>query len=293
MPYVQTRLGRWFYEERGKRAKPDDAAIVLLHGFLFDGRLFAPQMGPLAELGRVLVFDGPGHGKSEVPPPFSLEDHAEALVDAFRDLDVREAILCGLSWGGMISMRLAIKQSGRRPGVPPETHGRVRALALIDTSADVEPRADRIKNRAFLSMHRRVGLPIGLFWSQAAPLLWGPHALRYQRPLIERCGRDTLGFSREGVYRAGRAVMIDRTRILDQLHRIRVPTLVLCGRDDAATPPEQSRAIAAAIVGSRLAFIDEAGHSSTLEQPERVNAELVPFVRDALTDPHRATHAAP
>jgi len=271
MAYVQTRLGRWFYEERGERRRPGDPAVVLLHGLLFDGRMWGPQVGPLAELGRVLVFDGPGHGKSEVPPPFSLEDHAEALTDAFRELGVESAILCGLSWGGMLAMRFAI------------AHGdRVRALALLDTSADVHPRSERLKNRAFLSLHRRVGFPMALYKKQVEPIMWGPHARRYQPELVERSARDTLGFDREGVYRAGRAVMIERTYIEPRLAAIRVPTLVVCGRDDIATPPDHSRRIAAKIFGARLAMIDDSGHTSTLEQPELVNAELVPFVKDAI-----------
>lgn len=283
MAYVQTRLGRFFYEERGRARSPDDAAIVLLHGYLFDGRMWAPQVGPLAELGRVLVFDGPGHGKTEVPPPFSLEDHAEALGDAFRELGVASAILIGLSWGGMVAMRFAI------------AHGdRVRAIALLDTSADVHPRSERLKNRAFLSLHRRMGFPLALFEREVAPIMWGPNARRYQRDLVTQAARDTLGFDREGVYRAGKAVMIERTYLEPKLSSIRAPTLVLCGKDDRATPPDHSRRIASKILGARLALVDDCGHTSTLEQPDAVNAELVPFVKDALEarTPSARPHAA-
>src|SRR5690349_7141247 len=110
MAYVRTRLGRWFYEELGETKREGDPTIVLLHGLLFDGGMWRGQLEPLAALGRVLVFDGPGHGKSEEPPRFTLEDHADALaIDAFGELDVDKAILVGLSWGGMISMRAAIQ----------------------------------------------------------------------------------------------------------------------------------------------------------------------------------------
>ena len=84
MPYVRTRLGRWFYEERGAAKRPGDPAIVLWHGLLFDGGMWRHQIEPLAALGRVVVFDGPGHGKSEVPPPFSLEDNADAMTRRVR-----------------------------------------------------------------------------------------------------------------------------------------------------------------------------------------------------------------
>ena len=93
MAYVGTRLGRWFYEERGKAKPSDKTAIVLLHGLLFDGGSWKNQVGPLSELGRVVVFDGPGHGKSEVPPIFTLDEHADALADALAELEIERAVL--------------------------------------------------------------------------------------------------------------------------------------------------------------------------------------------------------
>jgi pimeloyl-ACP methyl ester carboxylesterase len=68
----------WFYEESGPN---DGPAIVLLHGLFFDGRMWQDQVPALAALGRVVVFDGPGHGRSDVPPSFTLEDHADALAE--------------------------------------------------------------------------------------------------------------------------------------------------------------------------------------------------------------------
>jgi len=88
MPYVRTRLGRWFYEERGASIRSSDPTIVLWPSLLCDGGMWKNQIEPLASCGRVVVFDGPGHGKSEVPPPFSLEDNADALTDAFGELQI-------------------------------------------------------------------------------------------------------------------------------------------------------------------------------------------------------------
>ena len=80
MPYVRTRLGRLFYEERGESRRPGDPAILLLHGLLFDGGMWRGQIEALSALGRVIIMDGPGHGKSEPPPRFTMEEHADALL---------------------------------------------------------------------------------------------------------------------------------------------------------------------------------------------------------------------
>jgi len=265
--YVRTRLGRWFYEERGKAKRSGDPAIVLLHGLLFDGGMWKGQVEPLAALGRVLIFDGPGHGKSELPPPFSLEDHAEALGDALTALDAPRAVLVGLSWGGMLSMRVAIRAPKR-----------VAAMVLMDTAADAEARANVVKYRAFIMFARRFGMPKWFVDAQLAPLMWGPKTLAERPELVEKFARVSNGFNRDGVARAAKAVVIHRKSVLAELPNVKAPTLVVCGRDDRAQPLARSQEIARAIPGAKLVTIDGAGHMSAIEAPDAVNAEIVPFV---------------
>ncbi len=268
MAYVRTRLGRWFYEERGKRRGAGDA-ILLFHSLLCDGGMWRAQVGPLAELGRVVVFDSPGHGRSDVPPPFTLEDHAAALADVFAELSVDRVVIVGLSWGGMLGMRAALLYPDK-----------VRALALLDTSAEEVDVLDRVKFRLMVSFARRFGMPPALVRGQIAPLMFAARTLRERPELVDDFGRTVNGYPREGTARASLAVAIHRKSIVDRIGAIRVPTLVMCGREDLATPPENSRAIAARIPGARLEWIDDAGHLSAVERPEAVNASLVPFVRD-------------
>jgi pimeloyl-ACP methyl ester carboxylesterase len=269
--YVRTRLGRWFYEERGAPRRDGAPAVVLWPSLLFDGSMWRHQLAPLSELGRVLVFDGPGHGKSEVPPPFTLEDNAEALLDVFEALQISRAVLVGLSWGGMLAMRMALQH--------PE---RVAALALFDTSAEAEDRAKALKYRAFASFGRRLGLPPSLVEGQIAPAMFCDRTLAERRDLVERWKRDASGYPSEGTARAAMAVVVQRKTLLPRLGDIRVPTLVACGREDRATEPVHSERIAAAILGARLVWIEHAGHITALEQPEAVSAALVPFVREQL-----------
>jgi 3-oxoadipate enol-lactonase len=268
MPYVRTRLGRFFYEERGEARRGGDPAIVLLHGLLFDGGMWRGQVEALSALGRVVVIDGPGHGKSEPPPRFMMEEHADALLDAFGDLEIPRALVVGLSWGGMVGMRLALQHPAK-----------VAGLALLDTSAEAESLADRIRYRAFVAFHRRVGLPYGFFTKEIAPLMFGPRTIAERPELLETTYRRTMGFDREGVARASLAVVVHRTGILDKLGRISVPTLVMCGREDKSTPLEKSENMARAIPGARLVILDHVGHMSAIEDPDAVNQHLVPFAR--------------
>jgi len=273
MAYVRTRLGRLFYEERGAQRRPGDPAIVLLHGLLFDGGMWRGQLEPLAALGRVVVIDGPGHGKSDPAPRFMLEDHADALFDAFGELGIRRAVIVGLSWGGMVGMRLALQHPAK-----------VAGLALLDTSAEVDSLARRIKYRAFIAMNRRVGFPYSLFEAEIAPLMFGTKTLAERPELLDASYRRAMGFDRGGLARAAIAVVVHRKSVLAELPRVRAPTLVLCGSEDRSTPPERAQAIAEAIPQAKLVTLDGLGHMTALEDPAAVNAHLVPFVRACVED---------
>jgi 3-oxoadipate enol-lactonase len=235
---------------------------------LFDGGMWRDQVEPLAQLGRVVVFDPPGHGKSDVPPHFSLEDNADALLDAFGERRIDRAVVVGLSWGGMVGMRMALQHPTR-----------VSGLALFDTSADAEDRARAVKYRVFVSIGRRLGMPPSLVSSQIVPLFFTERTRRERPEVVERFVRAANGFPREGTARAALAVVVRRKSILARLGAIHVPTLVACGEEDRATEPVHSEKIAAAIPGARYVVIPGAAHVSALEQPRAVTDLLVPFVR--------------
>jgi 3-oxoadipate enol-lactonase len=271
MAYVRTRLGRWFVEEAGEQKKPGDATILLLHSLLCDGGMWRGQIGPLSELGRVVVLDAPGHGKSDVPPAFTLEDHARALTDAFRPLGIDRALVVGLSWGGMVAMRLALGEPDK-----------LRAMVLLDTSADGTTLRERLEYRALCVVARRIGLPPRLVHDTVVPLMFSPTTLREQPELAVELVRTVSGYPREGVTRAVTAVSIDRPAILDRLREIKTPTLIGVGEDDKAFPPHVSRQIASRIAGSTLVYFKDAGHLSALENPKAVNEQLLPFVEEHL-----------
>ena len=71
-----------------------------------------------------------------------------------------------------------------------------------------------------------------------------------------------------------------RESVLDQLGKIRAPTLVLVGEKDQPTPPFRARRIAAGIPGAQLDIIPGAGHLCTIEDPDAVNAALDRFLAD-------------
>lgn len=273
MAYVRTRLGRLFYDERGVTRRKGDPAIVLLHGLLFDGGMWRGQVESLSSLGRVVVFDGPGHGKSEPGPRFTIEDHAEALFDACVELGIERAVCVGLSWGGMLAMRFALQHPKM-----------VAGLAIMDASASAEPLKKKLKYRSLIAMHRRVGFPYAVYERAIAPLLFSSRTIATRKDLLMESYTRTMGFDRGGLARAAIAVVVHRTDITDKLGRIEAPTLVMVGSEDGSQPPPISETIARGIPGAELVILDGLGHMSALEDPEAVNARLVPFVGNCFGD---------
>ena len=242
---------------------------MLLHGLFFDGRMWAGQVPALAESAHLVVIDGPGHGRSALPPPFTLEDQADALVDVLDALGIERALVIGLSWGAMVALRFALAH-------PDRIHG----LALLGASAEAESRRDVAAHRVAVELGRRVMLPDYVARKALVPMILAPHTLRQQPALVDAIVDTMRSQSSEGVARASLAVVGRARCLLASLPHVHTPTLVVCGEDDRTTPPSRSRRIAAGIPGARLTLLGRCGHMTALEQPERVNEVLTAFARE-------------
>jgi 3-oxoadipate enol-lactonase len=270
MGVISTRLGKWCFDEYGSAGHPGDPPLVLLHGLMLDRSMWKAQVAALATLGRVLVLEGPGHGQSESPPPFTLEDHADALAEALDEVRAAKAILVGHSWGGMTALRFALRYRQRLAG-----------LAVVGASADPEPWGRWLKYHLYAAWVHRFGVPRSLARLDLARIVYGPRARRARRELVREFVATVRAHPREGLSRAGLAV-VDRAPLAAQLAMVASPTLVLCGRHDRTQPLARSEDLARRIPGARLVVLP-GGHTPPVERPEEFNAALVPFLRQLLS----------
>src|SRR5574341_1388379 len=266
---VQTPMGRWSYRVHGVRRREGAPDILLLHGLFTDSELWGAQVAPLARLGRVVALDLPGHGGSDVSPPFDLPQNAEALAAALPAMGIDRAICIGWSWGGALSLHLALRH--------PE---RVAAIVALDSSAEAQPRYRRLKYGLLVAILRRFGMTHWLTRSQIAPLMFSRQTLREHPDLVEEFVQRAMALPRDAITRGAQAVAIDAPGVLGRLGAIHVPVLIMCGSEDRGYPPAFSEHMASAIPGARLEWIEGAGHLSVLERPDEVNRFLVPFVAE-------------
>jgi pimeloyl-ACP methyl ester carboxylesterase len=260
-------MGRWSYTVHGERRRPGDPDILLLHGMFIDSSLWRDQVGPLARLGRVVALDLPGHGRSEIPPPFDLMQQADVLAAALPAMEIRRAICIGWSWGGAMSLHLAL----RHPEV-------VAALALLDAYGEAPTLLRKAKYRLLVAIGRRFGLTPWMARSQIAPLMFSAGSRRAHPELVEQFVRSATSLPRGAAARIALAATIENPDVLDQLGRLAVPALILCGSEDRSEPPALSERVARAIPGARLELIEGAGHAIPWERPDEVSRLLVTFV---------------
>lgn len=264
MPHIEVRGARLHYTDTGTGPE----TIVFSHGLLMSGKMFEAQVEALKGDYRCITFDHRGQGQSSVTEAGydmdALTEDAQALIEK---LGVGPCHFAGLSMGGFIGMRLA----ARVPGL-------IKSLIVIDSSAEAEPQEHHGRYRLLNLIAKWFGL--GVVVGKVMPILFGQTFLNDPaRSEARKYWRGQIaGGDRKGITRAVKGV-IERGAVIDEIAAISCPTLVLVGAEDVATVPEKSERIAEAIAGAQLVVIPRAGHSSTVEEPEAVTAEIRGFLQ--------------
>jgi 3-oxoadipate enol-lactonase len=215
----------------------------------------------------VLTVDGPGHGGSDDPPAgWTLEDHVGALLEVLDHHGLDRAVLVGHSWGGMVSLRLALAHPHRAAG-----------LGLVNTPLTRPAGSSRAGFRAQQAMLATAG-PVRFYGRQAAASMYDGASLQ-RRPALADDMADRLR-SRPGrvLARVLESVILQPADMLGQLSRVRVPTAVVAGAHDYVLPPATRRAVAAALPGATVTITDGA-HVSPHEDPAATTAALLDLLR--------------
>ena len=221
--------------------------LVLLPGLLNTRRLYESQIADLADIADAIV------------PELWHYDSIGAMAQATLDAAPERFALGGFSMGGYVCFEIL-----RRA---PE---RVERLALMDTQAVPDTPEASARRRGFIEQTR-----LGRFHGVQPSLL--PTIVHRSRlndqavvqPILDMAtevGSD--GFCRE------QTAMIARPDSRPLLVEIEVPTVVIVGRQDQATPLSRAREMATDIAHARLVIIEDCGHMAPLEKPAEVSGAL-------------------
>ena len=238
--------------------------LVLLHGFPFTRWMWRPQVAALARGHRVITPDFRGFGESGglSESVDLLADDVQALVE---HLGLSRFVLGGFSMGGYVAFKYLARHADRLSG-----------LMLLDTRP--EPDTDEGRQRRYTGIERiRAEGPAG-WLEDFLKLVVSPRTLEARPETVAEVRRLMEG-ARPDALAAGLRAMAERPDSTALLNTVTVPTLVLVGEDDKATPVESSRKMATAIPGADLVIIPGAGHMTSAEQPDAFNAALAMFLR--------------
>jgi pimeloyl-ACP methyl ester carboxylesterase len=265
MPEIQVNGAKLHYTDEGTGPE----TLIFAHGLLWSGQMFEAQVNAFKDRYRCITFDFRGQGQSEVTRDGydmdTLYRDTAALIEALGCVPCHFA---GLSMGGFIGMRLAVSR--------PEL---LRSLILLDTSADPEPEENVPRYNRLNFVARWLGLRLVI--SPVMRIMFGQTFLTDLNRAAQReeWEKRLIANHRIGITRAVRGV-VDRQGVYDEIGGITIPALIIVGEEDVATVPGKAERIQSQIVGSRLIRIPRAGHSSTIEEPEAVNAAIKEFLNN-------------
>jgi len=237
----------------------DHDALVLLHAFPLDPRMWQPQVDAFASTRRV---ETPDLDFTEHP---TMDAMADAVADSLGERGSVPAVVAGLSMGGYVAFALLRRH--------PEL---VRALVLADTRAGADTDEVRERRTRQQAQVAEVG--------SAAPVIEAmldalPGATtRTERPDVMEQIAGLMDKATAARVTAALEAMKARPDSTPDLAAISVPTLVIVGEEDGVSPPDSARAMAGAVPGARLAVIPGVGHLSNVEAPDAFNRELAAFL---------------
>ena len=261
MPHAEVNGQRLFYEDTGG----DRPVVAFSHGLDMDHSMFDPQVEALRDRYRCIAWDERCHGQTESDGgPFSFWDSADDLVALLRSLGLERAVLAGMSQGGFLTLRAALRY--------PELVG---GLVLIDTQAGTENPDNLSYYEQLLERWMNEGVDDELAGILEAIIIGPPGFLG-----IERWKQYWRELDRDDVKQAF-TTLVGREDIHDRLGEIDAPALVVHGQEDAAIPMERAEALADGLPDAELVKIEGAGHASNLTHPDAVNPHIERFLERA------------
>lgn len=243
------------YESRG-----EGPALLLLHAFPFDRRMWSEELARLSRTHRVIAVDLRGFGESPLWGEPTVDDFADDVCALLDRLGVPMATVLGLSMGGYVALALYARHRAR-----------VAALILADTRAAADTDVGLAARETTMRQVREHGT--AEFLDGVAERLLSRHASDDLRQRV----RDLCVERADAILAATRALAHrpDRTPLLATID---VPTLVLCGGEDTTSPAPEMRGVAQAIPDAEFVEIAGVGHLSNLEAPDRFDEAVQRFL---------------
>ncbi|ULG71759.1 alpha/beta fold hydrolase [Macrococcus brunensis] len=235
--------------------------LIMIHGLNGNLKMFERTKESLAENYRVITYDVRGHGHSDRPADYTLDDHIDDCLELFTHLGIKKAHILGYSMGAYIALGLVTRYPRKVDKlilVGAKSNAAVSSFARI-----MMEHRNEIKNKS-----KKEALEIlnnYIFYDKDKVKAWQSDVNQY----------STLDANEEAV--ASRSISGFDYR--DELSKVPNTTLLITGEYDQLNPPEESELIAQKIPNSQLVKFKYSGHAPLAEEPERFVEEVQSFLK--------------
>ncbi|HXF53672.1 MAG TPA: alpha/beta fold hydrolase [Hyphomicrobiaceae bacterium] len=244
-----------------------DAPPVLLHHPLATNLTIWDELTAALEPHyRVIRFDARGHGTSDAPKgAYTFETLTGDVVGLLDHLGLAKVRYLGLSMGGFVGQYLGLLHPHR-----------VHSLCLVSTSSNMAALGREIWDERIRIVDEQ-GMTRSVVDGALARWL-SPDALKSRPELVARL-RAMIEATPPAGY-VGWCHAIRALDITDRIRAIRLPTKVIAGELDPATPPAGARVIHEAIAGSQFVVLPGVSHMLHVEAPAAFHREVLPFLAE-------------
>lgn len=255
------------YIDEGHANSP---AIIFIHGFPLSKMMWNKQIEVLKENYHVIAYDIRGHGNTDIGNDnFSIDLFVNDLLSLMDALKIDKTILCGLSMGGYIALKAIEKFPERFIG-----------LVLCDTNCSADTPEGKEKRIKTIETIKENG--VEKYAGESLKKLFAPESFSKHLDEIAIVREMIINTSKQSLYKTLYA-LAERAETCTSLHKLKVPVLIIVGKDDELTPPDVALMMHEKIKGSKFHIIENAGHLSNLENSEQFNNQISEFLSSILT----------
>lgn len=245
-------------------APENKPTIIFSNSLATDFRIWRDVIVRLVGECSIVMYDKRGHGLSDIgKPPYKLDDHVNDLAGLMDHLGISNAVICGLSVGGLIAQGLNFL----RPDL-------VRAMILCDTGSKIGDETMWNERMEIVKEEGMAGLLEGNMQRWFTPDF---HANRAEE--LRGISNMFLRVPIEGML--GTMAAIRDADLRGAAPQTKVPTICIVGDQDGSTPPAMVMELAKSIPEARYEVIKGAGHIPCVEQPEVLTEIIKAFLKDA------------
>lgn len=244
----------------------NNKSIIFVHGFPYDHTMWKVQIDELNEKYFCVSYDIRGLGESPVGDgQYTMESFVDDLEKIIDELKLDKPVLCGLSMGGYIGLR-ALERFEEK----------FSAVILCDTRSEADNNEGKLKRATAIKRINTEGL--APFVKDFITNCFGNDYKQNNKEEFEKRIAKSSSFNPVGV-KGSLLAMLGRNDTTEYLSKIKIPTLVICGEQDALTPPAVMKPLAEKINGAEFVVIKNSGHMSPIENPLEVNKAINDFLK--------------